>query len=150
MFDAPVADPDWPDEYVLDPSTPAQRATIIAALGPVVEGCAQHGFDAVEIDNFDTFTRYPAIAKAGALELARNYVTLAHSHGLAIGQKNAAEFTSDGRDIGFDFAVTEECAAFDECSSYTAAYGRHVLQIEYTTTCRSRSTPCAPQPTARR
>ena len=127
----PVTDPDWPDEYVLDPSTPEQRATILDALTPVIAGCAGRGFDAVEFDNLDTFTRFPSIAKAGALELARAYVGLAHDHGLAAGQKNAAEHTSELRALGFDFAVAEECAAFGECGDYTRGYGRHVLQVEY-------------------
>jgi hypothetical protein len=134
---APVADPDWPDEYVLDPSTPAQRSTIVEVIGPVIEECASKGFQAVEVDNFDTFTRFDDprdghIEQAGATELAKSYISLAHSHGLAIGQKNAAESTELGRDLGFDFAVAEECAAFGECDRYTRVYGRHVLQIEYT------------------
>lgn len=128
----PVVDPDWTDEYVLDPSTEAQRATIVEVVGPVLEECARNGFDAVEIDNLDTFARFPRIDRAGALDLAGRYVALAHGHGLAAAQKNAAEFTEQGRGLGFDFAVAEECAAFDECASYSRAYGRHVLQIEYT------------------
>lgn len=134
----PVTDPDWPDEYVLDPSTAAQRAVIIDALGPVVAACATNGFDAVEIDNLDTFTRFidpgsGRIERAGAFELARSYVRLAHDHGLAIGQKNAAEAAALGHDdLGFDFAVAEECAAYDECAAYTGVYGPQVLQIEYT------------------
>ncbi len=127
-----VVDPDWPDEYVLDPSTPAQRRTILSVLGPVVTGCAADGFDAVEIDNLDTWTRFDAIDEAGAHALARAYVDLAHSAGLAIAQKNAAEITRLAHDrLGFDFAVTEECAAWDECAAYTDVYGDHVLQIEY-------------------
>jgi hypothetical protein len=128
---APVNDPNWPDEFVLDPSTPAQRATIMEVLGPVIERCAQKGFNAVELDNFDTFTRFEQIDHAGAAELARSYVSLAHTRGLAAAQKNASEYTELGRELGFDFAVAEECAAFDECASYTTTYGRHVLQIEY-------------------
>lgn len=128
----PVVDPDWADEYVLDPSTDAQRATIVEVLGPVLEECAQKGYDAVEIDNLDTFARFPGIDRAGALDLAGRYVALAHDHGLAVAQKNAAEFTEQARGLGFDFAVAEECAAFDECASYSRVYGRHVLQIEYT------------------
>ncbi|MDG4666179.1 endo alpha-1,4 polygalactosaminidase [Mycobacterium sp. 236(2023)] len=128
----PLVDPDWPDEYLLDPSTPEQRTAILQMLGPSINLCASSGFDAVEIDNLDTFTRTPAIDRAGALELARAFVELAHGNGLAIGQKNAAEITDIGRgDIGFDFAVAEECAAYDECDAYTRAYGSHVLQIEY-------------------
>lgn len=128
----PVSDPDWPDEYVLDPSTAAQRSTILEALGGVVTGCAAAGFDAVEIDNLDTFTRFATIDRAGALDLAKAYVRLAHDHGLAIGQKNAVEIADVGRsEVGFDFAVAEECAAHDECAGYASAYGPHVLQIEY-------------------
>ena len=128
----PVQDPDWPDELVLDPSTPVQREGILAIIGPVIRGCAEAGFDAVEIDNLDTFTRFPAIDEAGALDLATAYVGMAHGSGLAIGQKNAAELAARGRDeIGFDLAVAEECAAFDECAAYTDGYGDDVLQVEY-------------------
>ena len=130
---APVVDPDWPDEYLLDPSTPERRAAILEMLGPTISRCASSGFDAVEIDNLDTFTRAPGIDRAGALELARGFVALTHGNGMAIGQKNAAEITDIGRsELGFDFAVAEECAAYDECDAYTSAYGSHVLQIEYT------------------
>ena len=128
----PVVDPDWPDEYVLDPSTDEQRDGILAVLGPTIEGCAEAGFDAVEIDNLDTFTRFDGIDETGALELARAYVESAHASGLAIGQKNAAELADRGRaELGFDFAVTEECSAYGECAAYSKAYGEHVLQIEY-------------------
>lgn len=132
----PVVDPDWPDEYVLDPSTAAQRTLILDAMTPVVTACADAGYDAVEYDNLDTFTRFTGadggrIDSAGAMDLARAYVTLAHRLGLAAGQKNAAEVAGDGRDAGFDFAVAEECAAFDECGAYADHYGPHVLRIEY-------------------
>lgn len=127
-----VVDPDWPDEHVLDPSTPEQREGILAILGPVVTGCADDGFDAVEIDNLDTWTRFDAIDEDGAHALARAYVDLAHDAGLAIAQKNAAEVAGVARGVlGFDFAVTEECAVFDECAAYTDVYGDHVLQVEY-------------------
>lgn len=135
---APVTDPDWPDEYVLDPSTPAQRKIILDALGPEISDCAAKGFEAVDIDNLDTFSRFtdPAsgrIDEAGAIELARSYAAIAHQHGLAVGQKNAPELAGTvGHQVGFDFAVAEECAAFQECESYAKAYGPHVLQIEYT------------------
>ncbi|WP_422114787.1 endo alpha-1,4 polygalactosaminidase [Brachybacterium sp. UNK5269] len=129
---AAVVDPDWPDEIVLDPSSPAQREGILEILGPVLRGCADAGFDAVEIDNLDTWTRFPAIEPAGARALAAEYVDLAHDAGLAIGQKNAAELTEVAHGaLGFDFAITEECGAYDECAAFTDVYGQHVLQIEY-------------------
>ncbi|WP_285105638.1 endo alpha-1,4 polygalactosaminidase [Promicromonospora sp. MEB111] len=132
-----VVDPDWPDEYVLDPSTDERRGRILDLLGPVITGCADAGFSGVEIDNLDTWTRFtdPAtgqIDQDAALALAGAYIDLAHEAGLAIGQKNAAEATTVGRDLGFDFAVTEECAAYGECGAYTGVYGQNVLQIEYT------------------
>ena len=132
-----VVDPDWPDEYILDPSTEAKRGRILDLLGPVITGCAAAGFDAVEIDNLDTWTRFTEpstglIEKDAALALASAYIDVAHEAGLAIGQKNAAEATTAGRELGFDFAVTEECAAYDECDAYTRVYGENVLQIEYT------------------
>lgn len=127
-----VVDPDWPDEFVLDPSSAAQREGILDILGPVVTGCADDGFDAVEIDNLDTWTRFAEIDEAGAHALATAYVDLAHDAGLAIAQKNAAEITQVAHDdLGFDFAVTEECAVWDECAAYTGVYGDHVLQVEY-------------------
>lgn len=128
----PVRDPAWPDEYVLDPSSPEQRAGILEVLGPVLTGCADAGFDAVEVDNLDTWTRFEGVDEAGAHALAAAYVDLAHGVGLAIGQKNAAEAAATARDrLGFDFAVTEECAVWDECAAYTDVYGAHVLQVEY-------------------
>ncbi|WP_454041853.1 endo alpha-1,4 polygalactosaminidase [Cellulosimicrobium sp. Marseille-Q8652] len=132
-----VVDPDWPDEHVLDPSTAVQRDGILEILGPVVTGCADAGFDAVEIDNLDTWTRFDdpdtgRIDEEGALALATAYVDLAHDAGLAVAQKNAAEIAAVARDdLGFDFAVTEECAVYDECAAYTDVYGDHVLQVEY-------------------
>lgn len=128
----PLVDPDWPDEYIFNPSTPEQRAAILDRIGPVIDGCARSGFDAVEIDNLDTWTRFAGVPKDGAFELARSYVARAHAGSLAIAQKNSAEATSAAHEeLGFDFAVTESCAAWDECDMYTDVYGGHVLSIEY-------------------
>lgn len=127
----PVADPQWPDEYILNPNTQESRSAILAVLGPQIEGCASTGFDAVEFDNLDTWTRFDGISREGALELAASYVELAHANGLAAGQKNASEMAAAGRRLGFDFAITEECAAWEECGLFTEQYGQRVLQVEY-------------------
>jgi hypothetical protein len=117
----PVTDPDWPDEVLLDIADDATAATVIERVGGWIRDCAADGFDAVEFDNLDSFTR-----SDGAL------VTIAHSARLAAGQKNAAEHTAVLHDeAGFDFAVAEECAAYDECAAYTDVYDT-VLDIEYT------------------
>ena len=132
--DGPVFDPDWPDEALLDTSTPEKREAIAAIVGPWIEGCATAGFQAVEFDNLDTYSRSAgALSLDDNLALATRFVEIAHDAGLAAGQKNAAE---DARALheqaGFDFAVVEECAAYRECGAYTEVYGEHVIDIEYT------------------
>lgn len=128
----PVVDPEWPDEAVLDPGSEDRRRSILEVVGPLIDGCARDGYRAVEIDNLDTFERFETIDRDAALALADAYVKRAHTAGLAIGQKNAAGLARTAHDeLGFDFAVTEQCHEFDECADYTDAYGTHVLQIEY-------------------
>lgn len=131
---ADVVDPDWPDEALLDTSTAEQRAGIADIVGPWIAGCADAGFDGVEFDNLDSFTRSGgALSLEDNLALAEALVAVAHEHGLAAGQKNSAEATERlHADAGFDFAVVEECLAYDECGAYTAVYGEHVIAIEYT------------------
>lgn len=130
----PVIDPAWPDEVILDTSTEASRSAIVEVLRPWIEGCAASGFRAVEFDNLDTFSRSDgALTLDDNLALAVSLVDIAHEAGLAAGQKNAAEYAERlHADAGFDFAVTEECAVFDECAAYTDVYGAHVIDIEYT------------------
>ncbi|MBD3756809.1 MAG: endo alpha-1,4 polygalactosaminidase [Microbacterium sp.] len=127
---APLYDPDWPDEAIVDTRRADDVARIVV---PWIRGCADAGFDAVEFDNLDTYTRTGgSLNLDDNLALARLLVQAAHAEGLATGQKNAAEDAALLRDeAGFDFAVVEECTVFDECNAYTAVYGAHVLAIEY-------------------
>ena len=127
-------DPDWPDEVLLDTATAENREAIVAVVRPWIEECAASGFQAVEFDNLDTFTRADrALYIEDNLALATMFVDLAHDAGLAAGQKNSAEFAARLHgEAGFDFAVTEECAAYEECDSYTDVYGDAVIDIEYT------------------
>ncbi|MDQ0728333.1 endo alpha-1,4 polygalactosaminidase [Microbacterium sp. W4I20] len=128
-----VFDPDWPDEALLDTSTAERRERIAAVVVPWIEGCADAGFDAVEFDNLDTYTRSDgALSLDDNLALATAFVEAAHDAGLAAGQKNSAEDAAALQaDAGFDFAVTEECAVYEECQAYTAVYGEAVIDIEY-------------------
>jgi Glycoside-hydrolase family GH114 len=128
-----VGDPDWPGEVLLDTSSRAKRAEILAVVGSWIDGCARKGFKAVEPDNLDSWTR-----SAGRLTAATNrafavsLIARAHARGLAVAQKNTAELAPGGRKLGFDFAVAEECQVYDECNAYIAAYQSHVLEVEYT------------------
>jgi Glycoside-hydrolase family GH114 len=129
-----LVDPGWPDEHILDLSTGAQREAAADIQYAVIDGCAADGFQGVEFDNLDSYTRSDG---AFGLEDAVAFATLltahAHLNGLAGGQKNTAELGSRGAtEIGFDFAVTEECDRYAECDVFTAAYGDHVIDIEYT------------------
>lgn len=128
-----VIDPDWPDEVLLDTSSRESRERILTTVAPWIVACAEAGFEAVEFDNLDTYTRSDgALSRDDNLALATAYVDTAHDAGLAAAQKNAAEDAAVLHDrAGFDFAVTEECAAFRECDSYTGVYGDHVIDIEY-------------------
>ena len=128
-----VHDPDWPDEVLLDTRTPEQRAAISAVVSPWITGCAESGYQAVEFDNLDTYTRSGGVLRRDdALALATQLVAVAHGAGLAAAQKNAVEDAPALRAAGFDFAVTEECAAYEECSAITDVYGTGVIDVEYT------------------
>ena len=129
----PLFDPDWPDEALLDTSTPERRERIVEMVRPWIEGCADSGFDAVEFDNLDSYTRSDdALDVEDNLALAASFVDIAHDAGLAAGQKNAAEEASVLHErAGFDFAVVEECSVYRECAAYTDVYGDAVIDIEY-------------------
>jgi hypothetical protein len=129
----PVADPEWPDEYLLDTSSYDNRRDITDILIRVMSGCSSAGFDAVEFDNLDSWTRSDgALTFEHNVALARMLVFAAHGIGLTAAQKNGAGSSARLRDeVGFDFAITEECARYEECEDYTDAYGDLVFDIEY-------------------
>nr|WP_241428905.1 endo alpha-1,4 polygalactosaminidase [Agrococcus sp. ARC_14] len=127
----PVVDPGWPDELVLDTRTEAARAEIAGVLAASIDRCAEVGFDAVELDNLDTWTRFDALTVEGNLALAALLVEHAHVAGLAVAQKNAPELAERGPAVGFDLAISEECAAWAECGAYAEQYGELHIDIEY-------------------
>ncbi|GCD93152.1 endo alpha-1,4 polygalactosaminidase [Embleya hyalina] len=128
---APILDKDW-HEPLLDVSTAAKRDRLAQIEYPWIDGCAAKGFQAVEPDNLDSYGRSQGLLKpqdniAFATLLARR----AHRDGLAIAQKNGAELLDRHREIGFDFAVSEQCGATDECDQYASAYDNRVVDVEY-------------------
>ncbi len=133
-------DPNWGGEYLLDISTRAKRRRIAALLQPMIETCARKGFDAVEYDNLDSWTRFDGTPREGdvpfgkraALAYARQMARRAHALGLAVAQKNTVELTrAQVRRVGFDFAIAEECGRYRECDGYRKVYGDHFVVIEY-------------------
>ena len=146
-------DPGWPDEIMFDIRTPANRQALAEIVGRQVATCADQGFDAVEVDNLDTFTRAyanvqdresartdpdfdgtdaPKLMSADdALAFAGLLIERAHAAGLAIAQKNTMELGDAGRDAGFDLAVVEECGSTGECPDYAEVYGGDWVDVEY-------------------
>ena len=127
-----VIDQDW-NEPLLDIGTPAKRARIAERVDGWIDGCAAKGFDAIEPDNYDSYTRSHGLLTA---QDATAFITLlsrhAHARRLAVGQKNTAELAGLRRRTGLDFAVAEECGRYDECGVYAKAFDDRVLVIEYT------------------
>ncbi|MFF4243254.1 endo alpha-1,4 polygalactosaminidase [Streptomyces sp. NPDC001822] len=127
----PVIDEGW-DEVLLDTSTAAKRTRLAEIVGGWVDGCAESGFQAVEPDNLDSYERsHGKLTRAQNAAFAAMLARRAHESGLAIGQKNTTDLLPRHRTIGFDFAVTEECAQFDECDAYAEAYDGRVFAVEY-------------------
>ncbi|MFE6997738.1 endo alpha-1,4 polygalactosaminidase [Microbacterium sp. NPDC057659] len=140
-----VYDPDWPDEALLDLGEAGVRRLVVERVGGWIEDCGDAGFDAVELDNLDSFTRSGgAFDVDAAVQTAAGLAEIAHESGLLIGQKNAAEYSARMHDeAGFDFAVAEECAAFEECAAYTDVYGENLIDIEYPDTLDDFDAACA-------
>ncbi|WP_205470969.1 endo alpha-1,4 polygalactosaminidase [Nocardioides sp. SYSU D00038] len=125
----PVVDEAW-GEWLLDLRTGEKRRRIAAIVGRWTAGCARAGYDAVEFDNLDSFTRSRGLLKRHqALRFARLLTRAAHRAGLAAGQKNLAGL--DGTRVGYDFAVSEQCGRYDECGAYVDAFGDRVIVVEY-------------------
>jgi hypothetical protein len=127
----PVEDTRW-DELLLDISTPAKRAALAAIVGEWVDGCRRDGFQAVEIDNLDTYSRSGGrLTTDQAVAYQRLLADRAHAAGLAVAQKNAAEIVDRRAEMGTDFALAEACNRWSECDAYTRGYGDRVLVVEY-------------------
>ena len=133
-------DPHWGGEYLVDLSTKAKRRAAARWVRQMIAGCAEAGFDAVEFDNLDSWTRFRGTLLAGevpfgkpqALDYAGLLADRAHALDLAVGQKNTVEITkAESSEVGFDFAIAEECGRWHECGGYRRVYGDEVVAIEY-------------------
>lgn len=135
-------DPNWPGEYLVDIGTAPRRSTAAAHVEQMVERCAVRGFEAVEFDNLDSWTRFDGTSREDEVPFGRRdairYATLltdhAHSLGLAVAQKNTPQLgaRASRRVIGFDFVIAEECGRYRECDAYRRVFGRRIIDIEYT------------------
>jgi hypothetical protein len=120
----------WPDERWLDVNDDTVRSLILARLDVAVErGC--HG---VEPDNMDGYQNDNGVGLNATEQLAFNrfVADAAHTRGLSVGLKNDLDQLEDLVDW-FDWALNEECHAYDECGRYAvfAAAGKAVFHVEY-------------------
>ncbi len=133
-------DPKWGGEYLVDIRSADKRERAARWVGRMIEGCAAKGYDAVEFDNLDSWTRFDGtplkrrvpFGKPDALAYAELLADRAHGLDMAVGQKNAADVTKgQSARVGFDFAIAEECARYNECDRYRGVYGDGVIAVEY-------------------
>ncbi len=121
----------WPGEKWLD----IRRLDI---LGPIMEArldlCAQKGFDGVEFDNIDGYSNNSGFPLTAADQTAYNLflARAAHARGLSAGLKNNVEQAA-AQQRSFDFAINEECYAYNECGLLTPFVNANkaVFHVEY-------------------
>lgn len=123
----------YPDERWLD----IRR---IGALAPVLRHrfdlCRRKGFDAVEPDNvagYENRTGFPLTGR-DQLRFNRWVAREVRRRGMSVALKNDPEQVR--RLVGaFDFAVVEECFAYEECDRYLpfVRAGKAVFSAEYET-----------------
>ncbi|MDT7798353.1 MAG: hypothetical protein QOI78_1786 [Actinomycetota bacterium] len=127
-----VVDEDW-DEALLDLHTADKRTRVAAKVNAWIDECAAKGYQAIEPDNYDSFTRSRGLlSDSDAQAYIRLLSAHAHAKGLAIAQKNTSELAGQRQANGLDFAIAEECGQQKNCDEFTPAFGDHVIVIEYT------------------
>jgi len=127
----PVVDTAW-NEMLIDVSTPAKRTAVAAIVAGWIDACQAAGFDAIEIDNLDSYSRSQGLLVADDNVAAMGlFSAAAHHDGLAIAQKNSTELVPRRVEMATDFVTAEECNRYSECATYFSSYGDHVLMVEY-------------------
>jgi hypothetical protein len=121
----------WPGERWLDVRAPLVRDIMKARL----DLAAQKGCDGVEPDNVDGYANDSGLPLTGddQLDYNRFLAAEAHARGLSIGLKNDLD-QLDALVDDFDWALNEECFAYDECDAYAGSFlaqGKAVLHAEY-------------------
>ncbi|KYF60689.1 endo alpha-1,4 polygalactosaminidase [Sorangium cellulosum] len=135
----------WPGERWLDTRSAGVRDVMKARLDLAV----QKRCDGVEPDNVDGYTNgsgFPLTA-ATQLDYNRFLAAEAHARGLSIGLKNDLDQVRDL--VGhFDWALNEECHAYDECEMLTPFIraGKAVFHAEYVAASQANAVCAATKP----
>jgi hypothetical protein len=121
----------WPGERWVDVRRLDVLLPVIAAR---MDACHAKGFDAVDPDNVDGYLNDTGFDLTGEDQAAFNTAVarLARQRGLAVGLKNDVEQVAQ-LEPHFDFAVNEECLAYDECAEYRPFVdaAKPVFHVEY-------------------
>lgn len=120
----------WEGERWLDIRSEAVREVMLGRL----DLAAERGCDGVEPDNvqaYDDDTGFP-LTVDDQLAFNRFLANEAHARGLAIGLKNGGPLAAQFVEY-FDFALNEECHAYEECGDYAVFVqaGKPVFNVEY-------------------
>ncbi|WP_202637943.1 endo alpha-1,4 polygalactosaminidase [Bailinhaonella thermotolerans] len=136
--------PEFPNErWANINNDKGQRDFILKMMEPRVAKCAQAGFDGIEFDVVHAHevgkkTTGWNISAATQLTFNKALAAMAHRHGLSVALKNDL---SQVRELvsHFDYAVNEECFAWDECDELKPfiAAGKPVFHVEYETAPKS-------------
>jgi endo-alpha-1,4-polygalactosaminidase (GH114 family) len=122
--------PEWPGEWWLDVRSPEVRDILRARLDLAV----QKGCTGVEPDNVDGYANQTGfdLDAADQSEFNRFLADEAHARGLSVGLKNTLDLVVE-LEPSFDWALNEECVAYDECASIQPfiAAGKAVFHVEY-------------------
>lgn len=121
---------DWPGERWVDIRSAGVRAIMSARLDlAVARGC-----DGVEPDNVDGYANASgfSLRPSDQLDYNRFLAREAHQRGLSVGLKNDLDQV-EALVGDFDWALNEECAAYDECDALLPfiAAGKAVFHVEY-------------------
>ena len=133
-------DPNWGGEYLVDIRNASKRERAADWVGQMIEGCADKGFEAVEFDNLDSWTRFDGtplakkvpVRQARGARLREAARRRAHALGLAVGQKNTADVTR-GQAAPRRLRLRDRRGVrpLRECDRYRSVYGDRVIEIEY-------------------
>ncbi len=120
----------WPGEYWVDVMDPTVRTVMEDRLELAVE----RGCDGVEPDNVDGYANRNGLGlnATAQLDFNRFLADAAHERGLSVGLKNDLDQLEE-LEPWFDWALNEECAAYEECERLTVFTdrGKAVFHTEY-------------------
>lgn len=120
----------WEGERWLDIMDPTVRRLMEARLDLAIE----KGCDGVEPDNVDGYANDDGLGLNATEQLSYNrfLADAAHARGLSVGLKNDLD-QLEALEPRFDWALNEECLAFDECDRLRVFTdrGKAAFHVEY-------------------